>query len=143
MTTSGTWVIEGQKQGYPLQTTTIKCEKELMRCAASTAMVLADEYLSADLDFYEVVSWENSRIVFVDDAPLCTSYVFTIDLATKSTNAIRRKKTAPADIERCAAVIHEELRMSLKDGFETARELRDEAYPWFGKLARAPLNLLF
>ncbi len=139
VTASGTWVIEGDRQGIPLQTTKIICEKELRRCSMSTAKVYND-LLMADLDVYDVVSWESGRIVFKDDAPLCASYVFTIDLATRATNGVRRKKATEANSEPCVG-LSEELRMSLKGGFEVVRELKDEAYPWFGKLARAPLML--
>ena len=34
---TGTWVIEGDNQGFPLQSTEINCERELKRCTSATA----------------------------------------------------------------------------------------------------------
>lgn len=38
----GTWVIEGERQAFPLQTTTIKCEKELSRFTMRRASCLVE-----------------------------------------------------------------------------------------------------
>jgi hypothetical protein len=134
----GTWVIESQQQAFPLQTTDIQCEKELRRCTMATATVMSGDQLNLNVDFYEVISWDKSRIVFVNETPLCVRYIYTIDLATKATNAIRSKRASKgAD---CAA-IDQELRLSLKNGFHEGLKLQEEAMPWFGKLALAPLRL--
>ena len=36
---SGTWVIEGEKQTFPLQTTEMQCDCTLLRCLAATAQI--------------------------------------------------------------------------------------------------------
>ena len=36
---SGTWVIEGDKQTFPLQTTEMQCDCTLLRCLSATAQV--------------------------------------------------------------------------------------------------------
>jgi hypothetical protein len=138
---TGTWVIEGQQQAYPLQTTNIRCEKELRRCTSGTARVMAGDQLHVDLDVHDIVSWEKSRIVFVDDVPKCVQYIYTIDLITNVVNGIRRKRPDVAgDASDCAA-LDQELRLSLKGGFEQWWKLNQDAMPWFGKLALAPFKL--
>lgn len=42
----GTWVLEGDRQAFPLQTTQIRCERALMRCTAGTAMVMTGKSLN-------------------------------------------------------------------------------------------------
>jgi hypothetical protein len=101
--------------------------------------VLGDS-LKVDVSFHEIVSWDKSRVIFVDETPQCVRYVYTIDLVTKVANAVREKRKN-ADPSDCAAV-EQELRLSLKDGIKEAYALQQEAMPWFGRLALAPLKLL-
>jgi hypothetical protein len=139
---SGTWVIDGDKQGFPLQTTEITCERELKRCTSATAQIMLGKQLAANLDSYEITSWEKGRIVFFDDSPNCVSYVFTIDLASKSVAGVRRPKpSATAAIGDCS-VFSKELRLYLRNGSDVAKQLRDEAVPWFGHLVFSPFKLL-
>ena len=138
---TGTWVIEGQKQAFPLQTTQIRCEKEMRRCTAGTAIVMVGDQLNVDVSVHEVISWEKSRIVFVDDSPKCVQYVYTIDLVTKVANGVRRKRQGTQDDSANCAAFEQELQLSLKGGFREVFALENEAMPWFGKLALAPLKL--
>lgn len=138
---NGTWVIEGQKQAFPLQTTEIWCEREMKRCTSATAQVVEGALMFVDLGLYDIISWEKSRIVFVDDSPGCVRYVYTIDPVTKFANGVRKKKTnTDGAIGDCTA-IDQELRLSLKSGFLVVNALREEALPWYGKVALAPLKL--
>src|SRR5664279_1133318 len=65
----GTWVLENDEQAFPLQTTQIRCEKELKRCTSATAMVMLGKQMSVDVTFHDIVAWSNSRVVFTDDTP--------------------------------------------------------------------------
>lgn len=136
---SGTWVLENDEQAFPLQTTQIRCEKELKRCTAGTAMVMLGRQLTVDVTFYDIIAWDKSRVVFTDDSPRCVSYVYTIDLVTKVANGVRSKKKGATSAE-CAAY-DKELRLNLQDGFHEAYALQQKAMPWFGELALAPLKL--
>ena len=42
---AGTWVIEGDRQGFPLQTTEITCKRELKRCSSATAQIMLGNQL--------------------------------------------------------------------------------------------------
>ena len=136
---NGTWVIEGDKQAFPLQTTQIRCEKEPLRCISGTAMVMSGDQLTVDVTVHEVASWNKSHIVFVDDAPECVKYIYTIDLATKSTNAVRQRRPDSAN-PNCSSY-DKELRLSLRSGFREVQVLEREAVPWFGRLAMSPFEL--
>lgn len=137
---SGTWVLENDDQAFPLQTTEIRCEKELRRCTAGTAMVMLGKQLHVDVTFYEIIAWEKSRVVFTDDSPSCVSYVYTIDLVTKVANGVRTKKKDAKGAE--CANYEKELKLNLQDGFHVAYALQQKQMPWFGELALAPLKLL-
>jgi hypothetical protein len=138
---SGTWVMEGEAHAFPLQTTEIRCERELRRCSSGTAMVMLGNQLTVDVTFHEIVSWEKSRVVFVDDSPQCVQYVYTIDLASKAANGIRRKRGRDALAPECSSVLNEELKLSLKSGFPEVQKLQESAMPWFGKMMLAPLRM--
>jgi hypothetical protein len=138
----GTWVIEGQKQAFPLQATEIRCERPLGRCSSATAQVMLGDQMHADLGLYEIVTWEKSRIVYVDDSPLCVRYVYTIDLVSKSVNGVRTKRPQASPSAGTCGSYDEELRLSLKGGFEVTNALQHDAMPWFGEVAFAPFKLL-
>jgi hypothetical protein len=139
---TGTWVIDGDQQGFPLQTTEISCERDLKRCTSATAQVMLGKQLSVHLDVYDIVSWEKSRIVFVDDSPTCVSYVFTMDLASKSVAGVRRKKPSEDEKQSACTTFDKELRLYLRQGTEVTKRLQDDAVPWFGHIVFAPFKLL-
>ena len=138
---TGTWVIEGHNQAFPLQTTQIQCERKINRCTSATAQVMIGGQLHAHLDTYEIVNWEKARIVFLDDSPTCVSYIYTIDAASKSVGGVRRKKQDATGVLDDCAKFDRELRLSLRGGLEVTRKLQEEANPWFGQIVFAPFKL--
>lgn len=142
ITAIGTWVIEGQKQAFPLQTTQIHCEKELRRCTTSTAQVMLGDQMHVDVRFYEIIEWGKAHVVFVDDAPSCVRYIYTIDLITKAVNAVRQKHEKPRGGAASCDGMERQLRLTLRGGFEVWNALQEDAIPWFGQIALAPLKLL-
>lgn len=115
VTARGTWVIEGDKQAFPMQTTKLWCEKESHSCFSARAEIGFGDQLYVEMDHYPITEWSNSQIIFIDNTPSCVSYIFTIDLHTKSVTAIRYKQEKPI-YANCEGV-KDELRMSLKDGY--------------------------
>ena len=139
---SGTWVIEGEAQAFPLQTTEIWCERDIKRCTSATAQVMSGEQMLVHLDFFDVVAWEKTRVVFSNDSPGCVDYIHTIDLVTKTATALRRKKLDQSKaIGDCSALVPE-LRVTLRKGSDVVTKTRNDALPWFGELVFAPLKLL-
>ena len=114
----GTWVIEGDKQAFPLQTTQIHCESELRRCTSATSRIGYGDQMLVDIDFHEVTEWGRSRVVFVDDSPACVRYIYTIDLLTQSANAVRLKREKPLIKDASCEGLEKQLRLTLKGGFD-------------------------
>ena len=139
---TGTWVIDGDIQAIPLQTTDIKSERELKRCTSATAMVMIGTQLHAHLETYEIVNWKKTRVVFIDDSPSCVDYIYTIDMASKSAAAIRKKKLNGTGLPGDCAVYEKELRLTLRGGLEVMKKLQQDATPWFGSIVFAPFKLL-
>jgi hypothetical protein len=138
----GTWVIEGDKQAFPLQTTKIECFKDRAICTSATAEVSIGDQLHVNIDQYIVSDWSPTRIVFTDEAPTCVWYVFTMDLLTKSVSGIRQKNKNPTGGNESCQGFNSTLRLSLKDGFSVWHQAEKDATPWFGVIAEAPFKLL-
>ena len=135
--------IEDEKQAFPLQTTQIRCEKQLRRCTSATAQVMSGNQMTLDVGFYGIVEWGKSRIVFIDDSPVCVRYIYTIDLLTKSANAVRQKRDRPSTGNASCEGLEKQLRLTLRRGFEVWSALEQDALPWFGRLALAPLKVFW
>jgi hypothetical protein len=138
----GTWVIEGQQQAFPLQTSKVHCSAAAKVCRSATASVGYGDQLRVDMDVYDIVEWGQSRIVYVDEAPACTHYVYTIDLLTKTVHGIRHRREKPTFGDQSCEEFDKELRLSLKDGFGVWWSLRQTAEPWFGQVVSGPFRLL-
>jgi hypothetical protein len=138
----GTWVIEGDKQAFPLQTTKITCIKDDVICTSATAQVGYGDQLLVYTDQYKISEWSPTRIVFTDDAPTCVWYIYTMDLLTKSVSGIRQKKTTPIVGNEGCQEFDSTLRVSLKDGVSVRHQATEDAIPWFGVIAEAPFKLL-
>ena len=142
----GTWTINGEPQGDPVQTTQVWCERLQNRCSGATAQiqkgVFEDRILNVVTEEYDVVSWSASQIVFRNDAAICVDYIYTIDLLTEAVAGRRvRKSTSPKADELCA-LLEDDLRLTLVDGYELSRKWERDALPWFGRLALLPIHLL-
>lgn len=138
----GTWVIDGEAQAFPLQTTKIMCRKDSAECVIATAEVSFGKILQVNVSTLPISQWTTTQVVFADDSPgSCADYVYTLDLATKTANGVRHAKRGKdvAGID-CGGPASE-LRLNLTDGFKVAYKLRQDALPWFGRLAVAPLRL--
>jgi len=138
----GTWTIEGDEQAFPLQTTEIACRKDTRSCVIATAEVSFGRILTVTAETLPITEWTKTQVVFTDDFPRCVNYVYTLDLATKTANGVRRKNGtdnyAGIDCDKLAG----DLRLTLRDGFPFSTKLERDALPWFGRVALAPVSLL-
>lgn len=140
---TGTWEIEGRKHAFPLQTTRIYCEQKLKRCTSATAQVGAGDQMMVQLDFFDIAEWNSSQIIFTDNAPACVKYIYTIDLLTKSVSGIRVLKPSPAPEDVHCQDLAKELHLRLRKGFDVWFAQSQDAIPWFGRIAIAPLKLFW
>jgi len=135
---TGTWTIEGDRPAFPLQTSRIECYQPEKKCRMATAEIGIGEMLHVETYEYPVVEWNATSVVFVEDAPICVRYEYTINWATQTASGIRTSKniSAPA-----CDVFRAELRLSLKNGFDVWHGLTYDALPWYGRLARLPFTI--
>lgn len=139
-TATGTWTLEGEKSGFPLQTTIIRCWHEENRCSAATAAVMSGDMLDASLEEMEIQSWQNGQVTFSSEA-LCTTYTYVISIPTQSATGVRHVKPSMKNNKLCEGLV-DEFRMRMVSGFEVQRQLEDNALPWWGKLVALPFRLL-
>jgi hypothetical protein len=48
--------------------------------------------LNVTISFYDIIDWGPSQVVFIDEAPSCVRYTYTISWLAQSVNALRQKK---------------------------------------------------
>ena len=124
----GTWVIEGDDQYSPLQTSKIKCDHFTNQCKEAQGSISPDDYsfLKVELDTYDIVEWTDQHLTYVNNNPLCVFYRYTIDWSTKSVTGIRVKRKDKVNDKGCEG-LKDELRITLKDGLEVYLK-QDEKY---------------
>lgn len=122
---SGTWVIEGGRTAFPLQTVSISCQRG-DGCTVATAEIAAG-MLNASREFMEITRWTPEVVVFTATSALCVSYSYTISRTDR--RAIGTQTTGPdAPPDLCAPLQKAPLQLSLVDGFTVWRQLDHEAW---------------
>ena len=129
---SGTWKIENDDDAHPLQTTKISCEKREKICRSHTALLstlssglFSRPFLYILNDTYDIIKWDDTEIIFVDDSPSCVSYVHSINRLTKQVTGLRTKKV-PAQDDLCKTIFEKEIKIKLVDGFINLMEERQK-----------------
>src|SRR5262249_22629023 len=67
----------------------IWCEKVIQKCFEALARVQEGQFLSADLEPYDITSWTKQEIA-AETGALCATSVLTINLATQEVYRITR-----------------------------------------------------
>lgn len=98
--------------------------------------------LDATLEDFDLVEWSPTRVVFVNEAPLCAKYTYTIDTATKRVTGLRTRKAPQGNSNMCNDLTPE-LRPTLVDGYKVHMQEVDAAQPWFGPIVLQPLSWIF
>lgn len=119
----GTWIIVGDSQSEPEQTTTISCRRSEDKCYAATATKGGGSsgYISSTMEIYEVERWDNFEIVTKPYDYRCTRYVIRLNRVQKSVIGIRSKVS---NSKECKVVEDKEFTLKLVDGGEAIKELR-------------------
>lgn len=138
-TAAGTWIIEGERAAFPLQTTKIECVRSEQVCHVATAEVSFGGMMHVGLAQMPVREWGRTAITFSDSGGTCVSYTYTLNLHSKSVVGHRtRKQTAEPVCQGFAG----ELRLRLEDGFVVWGKEQEHARPWFERLALTPIFIL-
>ena len=127
---TGTWTREGDsassKMEFPLQTSRIICYRKRGLCLESRAEISSGNLLTAELTEHEIISWDDSTIVYRDDSP-CAFEIYTIDRKAESVNGIGQSKKSA--LPGCKWVDATDWRLTLADGFKVWWELRTNVRP--------------
>lgn len=137
---TGTMFTEGERGAMPLQTSEIKCSSQSRECLVATALVVPRNYLHVSVDSYPVTEWTVSHLIFEDEAA-CVTNTYTINWVSKSVTGIRVRNKTPKPGVDCSAILTDELRVSLRDGFQVGYEEEQRAYPAFIKALYTVLSM--
>ena len=125
VSTEGTWIIEGMKQAFPLQTSMIICYKQEGRCTSAQAEIASGDRLFLDVERFQITKWDATTLVFTNTSPVCVDYVYTIDRSNLRTFGTRKPKKDVGD--HCKLLEQRDLKLTLVDGFTVWQGLRDDA----------------
>jgi hypothetical protein len=116
----GTWVLENDKQAFPLQTTRIHCNRQWNHCVEATAMVMLGHHLSVDIDYHEVERWDQHEIVTKPSEHLCARYTLRLSRSQKMVTGLRITTTTG---KGCESIEKKDLTLRLVSGLEVYGEL--------------------
>lgn len=120
---TGTWVAENNSLAFPFSTTEIRCLKRTMTCHSAESSISGGGMLSADYTAYDITKWDNTTLVYTNDAR-CVSYTYTVDRLNERMIATRRTKNPAPD--GCDLVEKNAINLSLADGFRTVQRMRQD-----------------
>ena len=133
---TGTMVIEGERGAMPLQTSEIKCYAYAKQCMVAQAMITPQKGLYVMVDSYPVIEWTDSHLVF-GEAATCVTNTYTVNWVSKSVTGLRIRNKNPKQGVDCSAIVHDELRVTMRDGFDVWQEENVRAQPAFIKAMSA------
>lgn len=135
----GTWIVPNRDSTVPFQTSRIECVRADGRCREARASLVGRDGLSVSLETYAIVKWDDASLVFVDDAAACTRTTFTLDRRARTLVGVpeerRRSDAGPCAPSGDADAIR------LSDGLSLSLRAREDALPWWGRLALMPIRL--
>lgn len=134
---TGTWVMENEQIGSPINEVRIGCYRDLGYCFVATAELMpmgtARPMLVADLARFPISRWDRDVIVF-SESNGCVTYSVTISRVSESITARREPDTNPG-YGACTIPMDAVLLTSVQDGHAVWRRLTEEedrhGAPWF------------
>lgn len=122
----GTWVVTGENQDDKLNSVEITCINSKKLCGVSNARAsqfgLGKPFLSASLDIFDIVRWDNEVIIYKDITP-CAETSFSVNRETKSVTGLRKYKTTGLG---CATDNPKEVTFKLVSGYDVYSALVKE-----------------
>jgi hypothetical protein len=120
VTAKGTWIITAPNEmGNPLRTSEIVCQKKELKCREGYASLFkfssGTPFLNVTMESYPVLKWDDSQIIYADNAPSCTYYLYTINRITNEVGGVRMPKTN-ADEKLCQGVEKKNMNLRLVNG---------------------------
>jgi hypothetical protein len=124
----GTWILEGEDQGIPLQRSEITCVREWNHCVQATASLEfygsdSTGVMSVETTLQEIQRWDEFEIVTAPDDKACVRYTMRISRRQKSVTGLRTTLTTK---DLCKGVEDRDIRLKLVDGFEVWKKLDEK-----------------
>jgi hypothetical protein len=146
----GTWTfVAPDVIGGPFRTSDIVCDKRQGECRESTASLFefgsGTPFLTASLENYQILKWDNSQIIYTENKAECVYYIYTINRITKEVSGVRRPKPN-ADQKLCENIEKKEMQLRLVDGLEVVRsetaKVDSSVFAWASLISAGLLWLL-
>ncbi len=125
---SGTWVIENEEHGTPLNSSSISCTKQSGKCTESRAYIYQNNLFVAT-DFHKILNWDSNLIVFENDDAICAKYTYTIDVQKSELSGIKEIKNS--EDEMCKDKNSKKLNLKLADGYDVWVKEREKKSLFF------------
>ena len=125
VTASGTWVVENDRQAFPLQITELTCVRSEEKCRSATAEI-AFNLLTVKSEDHGIVRWSDDAIVFASTTAPCADYTYTISRPNPRVVGTSSPKNAQ-DATCATSSQGGALQLSLQDGSSVSRRLEEEA----------------
>jgi hypothetical protein len=94
-------------------------------------MVGGSPGLLAEQIIFDIVSWNNNRIVY-QNPELCYTTIYTIDIISRTVTGVEKFVNNAADPTFCKPPKNnaDPITYNLEDGFKVYRDLKKQARPW-------------
>jgi hypothetical protein len=133
----GTFVIDNDRQAFPLQITKMQCYRDDKACTVAMAEVGFGNTLNLELSTQAISLWNSTTIHIRTDAT-CVEYIYTIDRANKRVLGTRSKKQG---VTGCDVFDSKPLTLTLANGFDVWWKLNQEAIAKYSPFMWAGLAL--
>ena len=122
---SGTWIFEDgkEKMAFPLQTTEIKCYRNLGICVEVEAYIGYGDMLMVDSELYEIERWDAYEIMTKPYDYESVRYFLRVNKLHKT---VKKYRTTLKTKEDSKGIDIQDKYMKLIDGFEVWCDVRDE-----------------
>ena len=136
---SGTWIMENEESGNPVQTSRVTCYKAWNACLESTASIVPGTSADLDLDheFLEVERWDDHEIVTKPRDFGCVRYTMRISRSRSSATKLR---TTLRTAGICGAVDTKDFRIRMGDGSEVTEKIDEQHRMDIERLVQADWN---
>jgi hypothetical protein len=121
---TGTWVIENDRQAFPVQYTDLTCYLPDKQCRSATGEIVFSDTLSVSTELYDIVRWTADTIIFTTTSAMCVDYTYTISRTNQRVVGTRSPKKNRDPI--CVGGA-DTLQLSLSDGSKVTQQLESEA----------------
>jgi hypothetical protein len=87
---TGTWIIVGERQAFPIQTSEITCWKPDGTCRETTAQLSDGNFLSIHSTLHDIERWDRHEIVTKpQESALCARYTLRITRQAETVTGLR------------------------------------------------------